>query len=188
MFHHFIGQKLSRSEKIQAWVVSCLVNSKIPQIKRESSVIWELKHSSGVIQFARLLAQKRGINEELAVVAAALHDIFVVLDGSYNQHAKKGATIAKKILKRYKFNSREIAQICEAIASHSDKHVYSEKPLVELIKDADCVDCFFYGDGIYNSKPKEITKHYYGRIISIRKEIGLPAKHYFTNALNGGMK
>ncbi len=144
MFHHFIGADLSRSEKIQAQVVKFLLNSKIPDRKRESSIIWELKHSSGVIQLARLLAQKRNVNEELAVVAAALHDIHVIVNGRYDSHAKKGAVIAKKLLyDSGEFTEKEVADICEAIAGHSDKHVYTKNQLVELTKDADCLDCFF---------------------------------------------
>jgi len=88
-FHHFIGRGLNRSEKVEAWIVNALRDSKVSNDNRESSVEWEFKHSSGVIQLARILAQKRGINEELAVIAAALHDVHVILNGNYNKHAEK---------------------------------------------------------------------------------------------------
>ncbi len=180
-YHHFIGEHLSRSEKIQARVVDELLSSKLPQEKRESSVKWELKHSSGVIQMARLLAQKRGVDEELAIMAAALHDIEVIVNGSYTDHAAKGAVIARKILEESNdWTANEIDSICEAIASHSDKHKYSQSPLVELIKDADSLDCFFYGDDVYEYKPATQLVHYYKRIMSIRNELGLPEKRFFA--------
>jgi putative nucleotidyltransferase with HDIG domain len=97
-FHYFVHDGMSRSEKIQAWVVNELLKSSLGQEERESSVQWELKHSSGVIQLARLLANKRGVDEELAVVAAALHDIHVIVHGTYKDHAVLGGRIARKIL------------------------------------------------------------------------------------------
>jgi hypothetical protein len=49
-FHHFKGNELSRSEKIQRKVVELLLQSNLPDEKRENSIIWELKHSSGCCQ------------------------------------------------------------------------------------------------------------------------------------------
>ena len=183
-YHHFIGSDLNRSEKIQAWIVNELLNSKLPNEKRESSIQWELKHSSGVIQMARLLAQKRNVNEELAEIAAGLHDVYVIVNGGYEEHAKRGAPIARALLENSgQFSNTDIEKICNAISNHSDKQVYSQDPLIESIKDADCFDCFFYGDTVYDYKPPEQLKHYYKRIINIRNEFGLPAKKYFNERL-----
>ncbi len=184
-YHHFVGDGLNRSEKIQQWVIDQLLNSKLPNEARESSIEWELKHSSGVIQMARLLAQKRGMEEELGEIAAAMHDIYVITHGSYENHAQKGAEIAKGILKNEgRFSQQEIGDIVDAIRCHSDKHIDSKNELIELIKDADCTDCFFYGDRVYDYKPPQMLKHYYMRIISIRKELGLPPKKYFSEQLS----
>lgn len=183
-YHHFVGEGLNRSEKVQAWIVNELLNSKLSNKKRESSIQWELKHSSGVIQMARLLAQKRNVNEELAEIAAGLHDIYVIIEGKYDQHAKKGAPIARNLLENSEqFSKIEINKICNAIANHSDKHIDSQDSLVELIKDADCFDCFFYGDSVYDYKPPELLKYYYKRIIKIRNEFDLPTKKYFSERL-----
>lgn len=174
-YHHFVGNTLSRSEKIQAWVVEEILNSRIPQERRESSVIWELKHSSGTIQLARILAQKRGVNPELAEVAAALHEIHVIREGTYEEHAKRGALIARERLDESgEFSESEMDAICGAIGNHSDKHIYSGIPLVELIKDADSLDCFLYAEDIYEYKPAEVLPHYYSRLAKIREELGMP--------------
>lgn len=58
--HHYKGNELTPSEKIERKVVELLLDSKLPDSKRESSIVWELKHSSGCCQIARILAQKRG--------------------------------------------------------------------------------------------------------------------------------
>lgn len=183
-YHYFVHDGMTRSDEIQSWVINELLNSKLPQEKRESSVHWELKHSSSVIQFARLLAQKRNVNEELAEIAAGLHDVQVIVNGTYQDHAKLGAQIAKDLLENSgQFSSDEIKQIEEAIAEHSNKHVYSNNSLVELIKDADTLDCFFYGDKVYDYKKEEQLVHYYKRIVLIRKELCLPEKPYFKDQL-----
>src|SRR3989338_129442 len=183
-FHYFVYDGMNRSEEIQAWVVNTLLNSKLPQEKRESSVQFELKHSSAVTQFAKLLAQKRGVDDELAAIAAALHDVQVIINGTYKDHAKLGGAIARQLMKDSgNFIEKEIKQVEEAIAQHSDKHVYSNNGLVEVIKDADTLDCFFYGDKVYDYKEDRMVVQYYKRIISVREELGLPEKPYFKEQL-----
>jgi uncharacterized protein len=184
-YHHFVGSGLSRSEKMQLWVANALLMSKVPNESRESSIQWELKHSSGVVQIARILAQKRGVDEELAVTAAALHDIHVVINGDYTNHAKNGAAIAREVLRtETDFTEDEIDSICEAIAHHSEKHLYSSNPLIELIKDADVLDCFFYTVAGYDEKPAELRKHYFKRIIKLRAELGLPEVKELSSCLD----
>ncbi len=176
-FHYFVHEGMRRDEKIQAWVVNELLKSGLAQEERESSVLWELKHSSSVIQLARLLAQKRGVDEELAVVAAALHDIHVIVHGTYEDHALLGGRIARKILEGTgDFSPSEINRIVRAIENHSDKHVYSEDKLSELIKDADVLDVCLYGDRLYDYKPAPLRVHYARRIGAVRAELGLPGK------------
>jgi HD superfamily phosphodiesterase len=183
-FHYFVHKGMNRSEKIQAKVMDMLLKSRIPQDKRESSVQWELRHFSGVIQFARMLAQKRDINEELAEVSAALHDMAVITNGSYTNHAEIGGNMARKLLqKSNNFSESEIEKIVAAVSSHSDKHVYSNDPLSELVKDSDTIDVFLYGDKIYDYKKEDVLIHYYKRVISIRKELNLPERQYFKQQL-----
>ncbi len=185
-FHYFVHDGMNRSEKIQAKVIEMLLSSKLPQEDRESSVQWELKHSSSVIQFAKLLAQKRGVDEELAAVAAALHDIYVIIHGNYKDHGRLGGPVARALLEETgQFSEHEMAEVEKAVAAHSDKHVYSDGALAELIKDADLLDAFFYGDEIYEYKPEAMRGHYYRRIVSVREELGLPKKQYFSQRLAG---
>src|SRR3989344_5488505 len=108
-FHHYKGQALSRSEKIERQVVQILLDSKLPESERESSVVWELKHSSGCVQVGRILAQKRNLDVEIAETACVLHDVYVIIEGKYADHAKKGAVLAKQVLKESgEFDDNEI--------------------------------------------------------------------------------
>ena len=59
--HHYKGNNLTRAEKVERKVIQILLTSRLPDNKRDSSIVWELKHSSGCCQIARILAQKRKI-------------------------------------------------------------------------------------------------------------------------------
>ncbi|MBI5452038.1 HD domain-containing protein [Candidatus Gottesmanbacteria bacterium] len=182
-FHHFKGNSLSRSEKIQRIVTEMILTSKLPDEKRENSIIWELKHHAGTVQIGRILAQKRNLDTELAEIICVLHDIYAIVEGKYNNHAKLGAGIAKKILKNSKdFTQQEIATITEAISHHSEKDVYTDKPYVELAKDADVFECSLYqgAEGFYRlHKPEPVFKEYVKRIKKVRKELGLAQDNIF---------
>jgi len=98
-FHHYKGNSLTPSEKVERKVIELLLSSNLPDTQRESSIIWELKHSSGCCQIARILAQKRNLNIAICEVASLIHDIYSILEGKYQNHAKLGAPITQKILK-----------------------------------------------------------------------------------------
>ena len=119
-FHHFKGNELTRSEKVQLQIVELLLHSKLPDTERESSIMWELKHTAGCCQIGRILAQKRNLDVEIAEIICAMHDIWVIVTGKYSEHAKKGAEYAKKMLEKTgDFSKDEIETIAEAIRHHS---------------------------------------------------------------------
>ena len=182
-YHHFKGNALTRSEKIQRKVTELILSSKIPDSRRENSRVWELKHHAGTVQIGRILALKRNLDVELAEIICVLHDIYAIVEGKYKNHAKLGAKIARKILiKSQDFKSSEINIICEAIASHSDKDIYTDKPYAELVKDADVFECSLYqgAEGFYRlHKPKSVFNEYVKRIKKVRQELGLPTNNIF---------
>lgn len=182
-FHHYKGYALKPSEKIERKVVELLITSKIPDEKRESSIVWELKHSSGCCQIARILAQKRNLDIEISEIASTLHDIYVIVKGKYKDHGKKGAPITEKILREIGgFSKRKIKTIAKAVAHHSEKEIYSDDPYIELVKDADVFDCSLYkgAENFYKiHKPKYIFKEYVARIKKVRSELGLNPRGVF---------
>ena len=178
IYTHFKGNKVSRCELIERTVVETILKSKMPDAQRSWGKVFELKHSSSVAQIGRILAQKRGLNEEMAVIICAMHDIFVDHTGRVTDHAKQGSVLAEQILKKTKkFNNTEIKLIVKAIKEHSDKHVISKNPYTELVKDADVFDCGLY-EGVHDAyvyeKSPHICKTYFERIKNVRKELGLP--------------
>ncbi len=159
-------------------VVETILQSQVPDAERDWSKVFELKHSSSVTQMARILAQKRGLDEELAVLGAVLHDIAVFKTGFAKDHAKSGVVIAGEILKATKqFSEEEIEHVKLLVGEHSNKHLVSDDPLTELVKDADVFDCSLLEgarDAYLQQKSPEIAKQYFTRIQKVRNELGLP--------------
>jgi len=182
-FHHYKGHELTPAEEVERKFAELLLHSKIPDGQRESSIIWELKHSSGCCQIARILAQKRGLDIEISETAALLHDIYVAVAGKYSDHAALGAPLAEKLLNQIGgFTPVQIKTIVEAVAQHSQKEVYSDNPYVELVKDVDVFDCSLYrgAEDYYRlHKPADIVEEYAKRTRAVRTELGLPKEDVF---------
>lgn len=182
-YHHFKGKNLTRSEKIQKKIVELLLQSKVSDSKLDSSIIFELKYHSECVQVARILAQIRKLDIELAEIAAALHDVQVIVNGGYKNHAALGAVIAQKILQELGgFSKQEISTIYLSIKHHSEKDIYSNNPYIELIKDADVFDCSLFEnseDEYRITKSPALFKEYARRIRKVRKELGLPITPVF---------
>jgi hypothetical protein len=182
-YHHYKGDSLSPSEKVERKIIKLLLSSNISDEERDSSIVFELKHSSECIQVARILAQKRNLNIELAEAAAALHDIYVIVNGTYKDHAKLGAPIAEKILKEIGgFSTSDIKTICDAVAHHSEKDIYTKDPYIELVKDADVFECSLYKnaeDEYRLTKSPSLYKEYANRVKKVRRELGLSKEPVF---------
>ena len=104
--------------------------------KRTSAIA----HLYGVSLSATILAKKRGLDTEIAAMAAMLHDLHAYKSGSYDDHAHLGAELARKVLDALKLTSPEETDvICSAIYHHDDKLVV-DSPMDELLKDADVMD------------------------------------------------
>ncbi|MBP5224981.1 MAG: HD domain-containing protein [Lachnospiraceae bacterium] len=103
---------------------------------------WRTKgiaHSFGVSLAAVLLAKKRGLDPECAAIAGLLHDLYAYQVQDYEDHARRGAAFAKKILEDLQVTSdTETVLICEAIASHDDLDK-EDASFSELLKDADFI-------------------------------------------------
>lgn len=109
--------------------------NKIEPEKRGSAIV----HLYGVSLAATILAKKRGLDPELASMAAMLHDLHAYCTGSYEDHAHKGAALAREILNKLNLtNDAETQLICSAIYHHDDKLV-EDGPMDELLKDADVI-------------------------------------------------
>ncbi len=99
-----------------------------------------IAHLYGVSLAATMIAKKRGLGPEIASMAAMLHDLHAYKSGSYDDHAHKGADLAREILGELKLTDEaETDMICSAIYHHDDKLV-TDSPMDEVLKDADVID------------------------------------------------
>ena len=86
-----------------------------------------------------MIAKKRGLDPQLSSMAGMLHDLYAYMNASYDDHAHKGAELARKILNELKLtDEKETELICSAIYHHDDKLVV-DSDFDEVLKDADVI-------------------------------------------------
>ena len=151
-FHHYRLDELLDSDRVsnlERRVVDILLTSVKGDSERESSIAFELKHSSSVTQFARLIGQKRGLDEDLCAAGAVLHDIYVIVEGKYKDHARLGEPIAHELMVDSGFTGHEEKKVVtDIVVNHSDKHIWTSDPYAEFGKDIDVLDCFLYPNAV----------------------------------------
>ena len=126
---------MSRLKELRKYVDSEL--NKMEDADKRTSAI---AHLYGVSLAATVIAKKRGLDPEIASMAAMLHDLHAYKTGSYDDHAHKGADLARGLLGELKLtNETETDMICSAIYHHDDKLV-ADGPMDEVLKDADVID------------------------------------------------
>ncbi len=128
------GRIMSRLKKLRKYV-----NSELNKMEDADKRISAVAHLYGVSLAATMIARKRGLDPEIASMAAMLHDLHAYKTGSYEDHAHKGAGLAGKILDELKLTDEaETEMICSAIYHHDDKLV-TDGPMDEVLKDADVI-------------------------------------------------
>ena len=128
-------------------------------------------------QLAKLLAIRRGIDPELAGIAAALHDIGVVMTKKHEGHAEAALPYVYDFVERYNRESgtklstmiqEETEAIVKAVVQHSEKELNSNDPFVELLRDVDSLDAYLHGVEIEGGRLERCKK--------VMKELGIEMK------------
>lgn len=115
------------------------VDAELQKMEDKDKMISAVAHLYGVSLAATMIARKRGEDPELASMAAMLHDMHAYKTGSYEDHAHRGAELARGILTQLGITSEEETEIiCSAIYHHDDKLVV-DGPMDEVLKDADVI-------------------------------------------------
>ncbi len=126
-----------------------------------------IAHLYGVSLASSLLAKKRGLDAEILAMAAMLHDLYAYESGSYDDHAHKGADLARRVLGELQLTDEaETDIICSAIYHHDDKLIV-DGPMEEALKDADVIHhCM-------NDLSKEVKEKERVRFENLCREFGL---------------
>ena len=153
---------MTRLKSLRQYVESELNKMEDPD-KRNSALV----HLYGVSLAATMISKKRGLDPEIASMAAMLHDLHAYKTGSYDDHAHKGAELAREILEKLNLTDREETDtICSAIYHHDDKLVV-DSPMDEVLKDADVIHhCM-------NDLSKDIKEKEQARFDELCKEFGM---------------
>lgn len=113
--------------------------------ERDHFIDWERVHISSCAKLGYLLAEKRGMDPELAACACACHDYGRIITGKQKGHAEAGYLPVQEFLAETNlFTESEIRQIALAVKNHSKKSEV-HGPLEEIVKDADVLDFYQYG-------------------------------------------
>ena len=144
-----------------------IVDAKLMEVEDVKKRNGAFVHLYGVALAAVMIAEKRGENSELAAMAANLHDLYAYLSGSYDDHAHKGAALARVILEEAQLTTPEETDIiCSMIYHHDDKLVI-DAPMDEVLKDADVIHhCF-------NDLSKPVKDKEKARFAALIQEFGL---------------
>lgn len=137
-------------------------------IERDYPIGWEKVHATSCAQIGRMLAEKRGVETEEAALACALHDIGRWVTGRQQEHAPQGEEPVRKFLGDKTMPLEVKEQIVQAVINHSKKEE-TGSPLEEIVKDADILDCYWYGDVI--EKP-----FHKARLIKALEDLGIKGK------------
>lgn len=157
---------MNRIWNVQANLLDVIAQQENHAAERDYPLHWERLHLASCAQIGQWLAVKRGVNQELAAVACSLHDFGRIVTGKQKNHAENGyAPVKEFLLQQDCFLTDEIEQLALAAKHHSDKDKVGT-PLEEIVKDADVLDCFQYGQEL--SRPEQRK-----RLEKVRAELGL---------------
>lgn len=95
---------------------------------RDLPIRWNIMHMYSSAQLAKILALRRGMDIELAAIAASLHDIVVIVTKKSDKHAEIAEEYVKDMIRKYndgswnlpKVTQEEQDLIVKAIIQHSD--------------------------------------------------------------------
>ncbi|MBP3803966.1 MAG: HD domain-containing protein [Oribacterium sp.] len=143
------------------------IDKKLNKMEDEDKRTGAIAHLYGVSLAAQMIAKKRGLDPELAAMAAMLHDMHAYKTGSYDDHAHLGADYARNVLTKLELTTPEETDIiCSAIYHHDDK-LNIDGPMDEALKDADVIHhCM-------NDFSKPVKEKEQTRFDSLMKEFGI---------------
>ncbi len=138
---------------------------------RDQPLPWSINHMYTCAQLSKLIAIIRGLDPEIAGIAGAIHDLFVIRMGIFGEHGPKGEPLVREFLKDYndiyseeygEISEEDVEKICLATKYHTDKKNFTQDKFIELIKDTDAFDRLLHGHDIpeyYLPRCKAVLKN-----------------------------
>jgi len=157
---------MNRIFMIQSKLLEKIATYENTEIIRDYPLAWEKIHMASCGTIGQLLANKRQIDPELAAIACSLHDYGRIVTGKQANHGENGYGPLKLFLAESgHFREDEIEIVAQAARQHSNKSQIGT-PMEEVVKDADVLDCYQYGQTLERPEQRE-------RLQTIITELGL---------------
>jgi uncharacterized protein len=108
-------------------------------------------HIDSVVKYARMLAKKLRVDEEVVTIAAYLHDFASISDKDlYAEHHIHGARLATKILKKYHYPKEKIEAVKHCILTHRASRAIPRKTAeAKIVASADAMAHFDRLNGLF---------------------------------------
>ena len=137
---------MNRIQLIQEYVNRVISEVQFDDEKRNAYI-----HTFGVAQCCSLLAERRGLNTELAYIIGLLHDVYAYYTGSHMYHSQSGADMVRVAIRNMDFSEEEKIIIQSAVYHHANKDLVHDE-YDEVLKDADILQNFLNDAGIKISR------------------------------------
>jgi len=133
-------------EKVREFVEE---ECKKPGAKYDSEVIKH--HMEPVVNYSRILSEKRSVDKEVVEIAAWLHDIGSIIYGRENHHVT-GSEIAEDFLIKAGYDPNKIELIKKCILNHRGSQENNRKSVEEqIIAEADSMAHFDALSGLFRA-------------------------------------
>ena len=149
---------MNRIFMIQSKLLEKIAEYETIEIERDYPMDWEKVHMASCAKIGQLLASKRQVDPELTAIACSLHDYGRIVTGKQANHAENGYEPLKLFLAGCgQLTEDEIEIVAQAARKHSCKNEIGT-PLEEIVKDADVLDCYQYGQTLERPEQRERLK------------------------------
>lgn len=157
---------MNRILKLQFKLLNKITEYEQLAMERDYPLHWERVHLGSCAGIGQILAIKRGVDPELAAMACAIHDYGRIVTGKQADHAVNAYAPLKDFLTECNmFSAEEIELLAVAARNHSSKAEVGTA-IEEIVKDADVMDCYYYGQALARPEQRE-------RLAKVYAELGM---------------
>lgn len=155
---------MNRILKLQFKLLNKITEYEQLDMERDYPLHWERVHLGSCTGIGQILAIKRGVDLELAAMACAIHDYGRIITGKQADHAVNAYAPLKEFLTACAmFSSEEVELLALSARNHSSK-AETGTAIEEIVKDADVLDCYYYGQELARPEQRERLARVYAEL------------------------